>query len=602
MKKLLFVLLGIYIVCFLSFHMWSSKKEQEGIYTGIGAIIKKTNTADTTIFTINVNELENENLNEEFGLAEIRLGLRTQNITNLDISLVAPNGEKVELTLNDGINQDVREDIIFSDTAKRLIFTTEKPYGGYYRPHGFIGWFNNICKGKGTWKLKIFDAARKPGRGVLLYWQLKFAKNPPVPKPLRSSTLPLVVINCPEVSPIKKYDAKGSMYVIYNEDGKINKLEDSIRFTKIPLEIKLRGNSSVRLARKNYSLKVLSNKEPEKEFSIAGIRATSQWVLGSNLMDRTIIRNSLTYALYQSIGEPSVENKLCEVVWNNQYMGVYLLSEKPDHSIIQKALTVDKIKEYGKQFVICKDDFNKDQIGWHSDNESYSYNSSKPFLIVKYPEKKKEAKKAKTYIRQYFNKFDDLLASKSRDANDTSYQSMIDFKSFIDYVIINEISKNADGYKLSTYFYRPYEGRLHAGPAWDYDRAYGNLGMENSVERKGWEYLYNDSNATNGAPQWWVSLMKNQMFSQQFKERWVSLRKHELSDAKVNHTIDSLIQITQPVYARNFDLWPVFGIRRHGFHQSAKIKNYDDELIYLREFISERLHWIDQHVNNTTRD
>ena len=41
---------------------------------------------------------------------------------------------------------------------------------------------------------------------------------------------------------------------------------------------------------------------------------------------------------------------------------------------------------------------------------------------------------------------------------------------------MNELSKNSDGYKLSTYMHKDrinYDDRLHAGPIWDFDQTYG---------------------------------------------------------------------------------------------------------------------------------
>jgi len=62
---------------------------------------------------------------------------------------------------------------------------------------------------------------------------------------------------------------------------------------------------------------------------------------------------------------------------------------------------------------------------------------------------------------------------------DTSlgWRRFADEKSFIDYLILNEISKNVDGYRLSTYFHKNRDdkgGKLTMGPPWDYDLAWYN--------------------------------------------------------------------------------------------------------------------------------
>jgi hypothetical protein len=201
-------------------------------------------------------------------------------------------------------------------------------------------------------------------------------------------------------------------------------------------------------------------------------------------------------------------------------------------------------------------------------------------------------------IRKYFDKFDNLLAAENKITGDTSYRALIDMKSFIEYIIINELSKNNDGYKLSSYFYRPYYGTLHAGPVWDFDRAYGNLSSDSSYQEDGWRYLFADSNATNGVPKWWKVMMQDTYFASRFVERWDALRKNELSDRVLENTIDSLINDIRPVSARNFKLWPVFSLDRHGFFYSEKINNFDDEIVFLKNFILKRAHWMDAHVHD----
>ena len=65
------------------------------------------------------------------------------------------------------------------------------------------------------------------------------------------------------------------------------------------------------------------------------------------------------------------------------------------------------------------------------------------------------------------------------------YSKYIDVNSFMDLYIINELSRNIDGYRLSTYMYKDRDdngGKLSMGPLWDYNLAFGNakvLLMEN---------------------------------------------------------------------------------------------------------------------------
>ena len=603
MKKIFFGLVAFVIFCCLSYYVWSSIKERDGIYTGIGSVIKKTMSKDTTNFSINVSGLTQDTLDGNYGLIEVSIYLKHQNFYNIDMYLEAPNGERVELNCQSGDFSPVKERLIFSDKSDRLIFTANPPYQGTYRPNGFLAWFNNHCNAKGKWKLKIIDTNSQPGRGVLLYWQLKFGSNPSTPKAIESSNLPLVVIHCPEVSPKKIHDAKATMKVIYNENNLLNYLSDSIKTQTISIELKLRGNSSAKLPRKSYSLKLHGKKAKSniKDISIAGLPLTSEWILGSNLMDRSLIRNPLTHTLFKNIGGNSIESRLCEVVWNNQYMGVYLLSEKPDYSIVQKVFHDEKINT-GEQYIVCKDNFESQQIGWISRHKNYTKAGNKSFLVIKYPDKKRTAKKVLRVIKADFSKFDDILvASYDGPTTDTNYRSLIDIKSFINYILINELTKNNDGYKLSCYFYKPKNDKLHAGPAWDFDRALGNLNKDGASSPAIWKFSNIEKEATNGTPKWWPALMEDSLFAATFIQTWKEDRKHVISDESINHQIDSLLEMIKPVYARNFKLWPVLGINSSGFYYSKDVNTFEDEIHFLRAFILNRAHWIDQNVQQLTK-
>ncbi|MBK8601333.1 MAG: CotH kinase family protein [Flavobacterium sp.] len=50
-----------------------------------------------------------------------------------------------------------------------------------------------------------------------------------------------------------------------------------------------------------------------------------------------------------------------------------------------------------------------------------------------------------------------------------------DENSFIDYFLLNELTKNVDAYTLSTFFFKDKDsngGKLQMGPNWDYNLAW----------------------------------------------------------------------------------------------------------------------------------
>lgn len=46
--------------------------------------------------------------------------------------------------------------------------------------------------------------------------------------------------------------------------------------------------------------------------------------------------------------------------------------------------------------------------------------------------------------------------------------------SFIDFILLYELSNNVDAYWLSTFLHKDKNGKLKAGPPWDFDLAFRN--------------------------------------------------------------------------------------------------------------------------------
>ena len=88
----------------------------------------------------------------------------------------------------------------------------------------------------------------------------------------------------------------------------------------------------------------------------------------------------------------------------------------------------------------------------------------------------------KSWIQNYMNAFESALAGKDFADPNRGYAKYIDVDAFIDHFIINELFKNTDGFRNSTYMYKDRNEKLKMGPVWDF-----NLSMGNTVLFNGWE-------------------------------------------------------------------------------------------------------------------
>ena len=60
----------------------------------------------------------------------------------------------------------------------------------------------------------------------------------------------------------------------------------------------------------------------------------------------------------------------------------------------------------------------------------------------------------KDYIKSYVDSFENALASSNFQDPVKGVRKFADIPSFVDYFIVNELSRNVDGYRLSSYFYK----------------------------------------------------------------------------------------------------------------------------------------------------
>ena len=113
-----------------------------------------------------------------------------------------------------------------------------------------------------------------------------------------------------------------------------------------------------------------------------------------------------------------------------------------------------------------------------------------------YPKPDKITPEQNGYIKSYIDSFETALKSTAYQDPQTGVRKFADLSSFIDYFLINELSHNVDGYRLSTFFYKDKKslgGKLTIGPVWDYDLAFRNADYCNGSNSDTWESQFNNT-------------------------------------------------------------------------------------------------------------
>ena len=192
------------------------------------------------------------------------------------------------------------------------------------------------------------------------------------------------------------------------------------------------------------------------------------------------------------------------------------------------------------------------------------------------------------------------MSSDNFDDPETGYRSMIDIDSFIDFFIMNEITKNIDGYRLSTFINVDIDEKIKMGPIWDFNLAFGNADYCDGANTQGWMYNFNSICPGDvwQVPFWWRRLMESVYFKEKLKDKWQLYRSNNLSNLNIESQIDSYVEYlnTNNVVIENFYKWPILG--RYVWPNYFIGATYESEINYLKGWINQRLNWMDGQINN----
>lgn len=243
-------------------------------------------------------------------------------------------------------------------------------------------------------------------------------------------------------------------------------------------EVKGRGNSSWKRPKKGYSIKF------DEAVSLLGIPETKKYAIIANYDDDSLIRNYITYKVSLMLNglDYSPKCELVEVWLNGNYNGIYLLVERVDVEDTKLDLNnpADGVELSG-DYLIEKDidgkiDFNEDP--WF--NSPYWANQSRDYFVMQYPETQDPILQTRmlNYLEDYITDVHNAIMGIS----DESYTQYVDMDSWIDFIIMQEISKNIDGnLKTSCYLYKLRDDdKLYMATLWDFDLAYGNADWDNA--------------------------------------------------------------------------------------------------------------------------
>jgi len=328
------------------------------------------------------------------------------------------------------------------------------------------------------------------------------------------------------------------------------------------MKIKGRGNYTWTLPKKPYKMK-FNNKT-----ALFGEGEDKEWVLLANHADRSQLRTSAAFYLGQlSALDWTPDAHFAELFLNGVYQGTYQLCEG--------------IKAGESRVNIPKDGYllEVDQEHRMEPGDVY-FKTAKMLVNIKEPALVQNDTKY-NYVTQYLADAEGALFGADFKNPANGYAKYLDVPSFIDWYLVNEITKNNDAvFYSSCYMNLTPKGKLKMGPIWDFDIAFGNTTVNGNDSPDGFW--------VNQSP-WMSRLFEDPAFAKQVAARFRHFKSNEA--ALISYIETNAVKLKwsaiennnkwQTLYA---GIWPNENI----------VVSYNDEVIKLKTWFTARMAWLDK--------
>jgi hypothetical protein len=428
------------------------------------------------------------------------------------------------------------------------------------------------------------------------------------PTDFTSSNLPIVVITTNQGEAIvDEPKITADMKIIYHDKGLRNYVTDSGNVYTGKVGIEIRGMYSATLPQKPYGIETRDNAGNKLNVSLFGMPSENDWVLLANYNDKTFLRDLLAFDIFNKMGHYSTRMKFCEVVLNNEYQGIYRFGEKIKQDKgrvnIAKLKPEDNSGDNVTGGYIIKNDYYTATDSWKSNFSPLNKPGAEVYFVYDDPKPDVLTEQQKTYIQGFINTLETVLYSPAFIVSVFGYKSYIDIKSFADYFILGEVTRNVDTYKKSRYFYKDKDsksGLLYSGPSWDFDWAWRNLLEDcvhfNQTDGSGWAYRVNECEAWPVPPSWEVRMLEDNEFADLIHKRYFELRKTILGQAFTDNIIDSVATLLNEAQSRHFQKWNTLGINTGTPESGVQPTTYSGVIAQFKDWIKTRLTWLDANM------
>lgn len=296
-----------------------------------------------------------------------------------------------------------------------------------------------------------------------------------------------------------------------------------------PAKVRGRGNTTWDYPKRPYRVKL------DTAVDVLGMGAARTWVLLADYIDPSGLRNATAFELGRRLGLPFTPQ--CRHVWlvlDGEPRGLYLLTEQTE--VAPERVVTDPQAGFLVEF----DDYDGEEI-FSTPILDLPLKIKRPHLD-EMPPAGRDAEIAR--ITGIFAALEKVLAAPDGPGD---YAALLDVDALVDWFLVHEITHNVEPrHPKSCFFHRGLDGRIVAGPLWDFD----------------WAYDY-ESEPDDGLMLtdafWFRHLLRDPAFRARVKARWAAIKAPHVDTlpaflAALAARIDAAVQADRRLWPEDDDV------------------------------------------------
>ena len=362
-------------------------------------------------------------------------------------------------------------------------------------------------------------------------------------------------------------------------------------------QIKKRGESTY--GQGHYGIEIQDEYGMDKEVSLLGMPAESDWILSFDVIDFTLLKNEISFKWFRDMGHYAPRQRFVEVYFNENDTGAISTGDRKGVFMLREKIKRDKNRvdiarmdtlhnaepqvSGGYMVKNDKDDPCDILLGDYLEIASYGigYDGGGKAILAE-PDHLVVTGPQINWIVGYINEVHSVFWQNTGSswypgpgAKDSDY---VDEASWIDHGIVEQIGNDADAFWGSYFTHKDRGGKVFSGPPWDFDRAF-----HNSAESFGRSYtVWRQQGEIFG--KWHQKLQDHLEYKMTLADRWFEHREVVLNTALTQAYIDQ--QVVLLTEAMSLSQQKTY----------AGVRDWEDNLAEFKDWITNRLDWLDGEI------